>query len=1432
MRVQAQARRDSRRILQRNQQRESAMAAGRAGRNRLHRQNLSTLEMRGAQNNPGATRALLNQRARALGIPEMRTPQQMSAVHRRTSVGDPTGLRGRMDRLALNRRGGGRGIVSSRRPDPVQDAMSAEYRDLIGQDRIRSERGQSRAGTDAGKQDVAAGRERLKRKGYVPGATLPSGTRVEQGSRGPGSIKLVGKKRTANPDQLRANIAAAEASNDRALIQMNKARGTRRNILARKMRYRTQRINAMKAKVASATQGDLIDTAMQRIEKKASGPFKKKDTVHWQAVIVDKGVAAGKPVTRVDEDDEIPAYYSDERGTPEDAQIWSREEAEAVRKKPGRTAEENWAEAVEAEAEAARKERKKKSKKEVRSSVQKKAFGAPTGPFGHATQTQNASRPSPPRPQPQPQTQPLPQPLPMHKNTGDPSVGKNHPQLPERQMGQYPGGFFPNIGSFMRRTFTPKSYWNNERAQQKAGLPNTEGSIQAYRRGLSPNAQKTIAEQKALSTQRTQAAAARQQPLNLDESPPPATKVQEAAINPLPPSPPPVKVKPYESQRSLNDLNVPPESLRDDDGTTQRAIERAEQTQRQLRDLRRRRAQGGGRPGTADYRPGTGQSAAARGRTGRASAAGGTQGDLIDTAMQRIEKQAIWEGWTKKEREEIEQYEKDELARVTAFEQANPSGYDAAGYDVDDMDESGSSRSFLEPYKELSAHPSWAADTARISYPGTERVIEDRQQREVYEAYLAEKARGDDPARLAALAKLITHSGEDMNPDGIDWGSMSDEDIGRYHEADMWAHGYKDYSWKDAQAIDPNDKTWKGWKKYAVADPINTAMQRIEKGAFWPRKKKEEQGKGYVGSLLENDEGETGRVLIAPPDLEGEALANWYIDRMRTEDDGEEDEKQSGIVSFVSGETSKGLKGFSDLIEDELEDEEERRKKEKKDKKSLEKAVARNKRYRKARRIAKDERWMEHYEDKVKISSLLDNAEEAVPRPPSAFGQWIAGQLVASEKAANLNAAQPGVPAAPSSHVTSRAANPEQALAQTIGAETAMKTQASRKLPKAPVLLPKNPPKVQSRVRPHLPSRFNVGGSLGASAGTKLAGDRLDAARERVRRAEQEVRKARQWFTETGEVLPVRTRPTPPGWVPPRYDGRPTGLNAMRGPRGKPHLRSLSDFLKDQITGGRHFKQKTRARDLVIQEKADKARRAAKALKKSPRQRPRSPATPVRPQYIAGGKPVIKVLPSPSGPGKPSASRVPPAGTGHVDAPASRYDAWQEAGVPAGVMKKFVKLNKFDKSALSPGAKALTFGAPATLYAGWAGGSLGHSIGKRYTGRPALAGTIGALATGIPTAMLSHEAYRAMKDKEEREEVDADLMEALHEEEEEEKLVKKSSDLISFALTKISESVEDKKKKKKKWKNAPRSVTKVKKGTGPRSSHIKHIARPGVKLAK
>jgi hypothetical protein len=114
---------------------------------------------------------------------------------------------------------------------------------------------------------------------------------------------------------------------------------------------------------------------------------------------------------------------------------------------------------------------------------------------------------------------PQPEPFlhPLHKNTGDPAVGKNHPKLPEHQSGQYPGGFFPNIGTFMRRTFTPKSYWNNERSLDRSGLPNTEASIQAHRRGLSPGAQKTIAAQKALSIQRTQAAAAQRA---RDEAPP------------------------------------------------------------------------------------------------------------------------------------------------------------------------------------------------------------------------------------------------------------------------------------------------------------------------------------------------------------------------------------------------------------------------------------------------------------------------------------------------------------------------------------------------------------------------------------------------------------------------------------------------------------------------------------------------------------------------------------------------------------------------------------------------------------------------------------------------------------------------------------------------------------------------------------------------
>ena len=56
---------------------------------------------------------------------------------------------------------------------------------------------------------------------------------------------------------------------------------------------------------------------------------REKDANKREAVIVDKGVSEGKPVTHSDED----TYYSDDRGNPEDAQVWSREEAEKARSK-------------------------------------------------------------------------------------------------------------------------------------------------------------------------------------------------------------------------------------------------------------------------------------------------------------------------------------------------------------------------------------------------------------------------------------------------------------------------------------------------------------------------------------------------------------------------------------------------------------------------------------------------------------------------------------------------------------------------------------------------------------------------------------------------------------------------------------------------------------------------------------------------------------------------------------------------------------------------------------------------------------------------------------------------------------------------------------------------------------------------------------------
>jgi uncharacterized membrane protein (UPF0127 family) len=65
-----------------------------------------------------------------------------------------------------------------------------------------------------------------------------------------------------------------------------------------------------------------------RIKKKM--PAKKAQA--RAAVIVDKGVADGEPVAEVDDNDGITTYYSKRRGKPEDAQVWSREEAEQAKK--------------------------------------------------------------------------------------------------------------------------------------------------------------------------------------------------------------------------------------------------------------------------------------------------------------------------------------------------------------------------------------------------------------------------------------------------------------------------------------------------------------------------------------------------------------------------------------------------------------------------------------------------------------------------------------------------------------------------------------------------------------------------------------------------------------------------------------------------------------------------------------------------------------------------------------------------------------------------------------------------------------------------------------------------------------------------------------------------------------------------------------------
>ena len=225
----------------------------------------------------------------------------------------------------------------------------------------------------------------------------------------------------------------------------------------------------------------------------------------------------------------------------------------------------------------------------------------------------------------------------------------------------------------------------------------------------------------------------------------------------------------------------------------------------------------------------------------------------------KVEKQGIWP-FKPQLSEEEQAWE--------AFLKANPSGYDEEGYDLEGRNSESHSREFAEPYKELSSHPSWAEDTAGISYPGTERVIEDRHQREVLEAYLAEKARGTDPARLAALAKLITHSGEDMNPDGIDWGSMSDEDIGRYHEAMQWAYGDKDYRWNT-----PSVEKKKMDKKSAVNDHakmenLKEAAAATERGVLSPvllQRAMEKQSDAWSDAINAVNEAMAGRGGSSPP---------------------------------------------------------------------------------------------------------------------------------------------------------------------------------------------------------------------------------------------------------------------------------------------------------------------------------------------------------------------------------------------------------------------------------------------------------------------------------------------------------------------------------------------------------------------------------------
>jgi hypothetical protein len=156
--------------------------------------------------------------------------------------------------------------------------------------------------------------------------------------------------------------------------------------------------------------------------------------------------------------------------------------------------------------------------------------------------------------------------------------------------------------------------------------------------------------------------------------------------------------------------------------------------------------------------------------------------------------------------------------------------------------------------------------------------------------------------------------------------------------------------------------------------------------------------------------------------------------------------KSNAENKTIVGETAKGLQGFANLISDKVEDADKDKKQKDKEEKQLERAVARNARERKARRIAKDRDWMNKYDGDTKISGHSDPVAAGLGNlsNPVDFGAWMAHRLNDFNKGA---APQAGA----QSHPLNMGQNKDQMLADMQNAKADPRlAAASRGLPGLP----------------------------------------------------------------------------------------------------------------------------------------------------------------------------------------------------------------------------------------------------------------------------------------------------------------------------------------------------------------------------------------------